>query len=171
MACNLACQLELPAALDFLDRAQGVRRGCSRRGRSAEGLAKTTLYHICQRRRVVERVAEMTARLGGLAREQSGTLEAPGRLAAAVHDVAMRALAVMQPVLQWMVEPWHERRRQAIERQQECSQAAAHEREHIASLSCGPSLWMWPVRNGPGIVRLKLELSHANDARAQSVTG
>jgi len=87
---------------------------------------------------VVERVTEMTERLGSLAREQSAALEALGRLAQAVHDAAMRALEVMQPVLQRVAEPWRERRRQkqhhAVERE--------HEQEHTARPSRGPSLGM-----------------------------
>ncbi len=103
MARNLARQPEMPAALDFLERAHRVQRSAARalqaglqpaEQREAEGLAKTTLAHTWQRHRVVVRVAEMTDRLGDLAREQSMALEALGRLVPAVHDAAMLALKV-----------------------------------------------------------------------------
>jgi hypothetical protein len=143
MARNLARQPETPAALDFLERAQGVRRGAVHalqaglqpaEQRAAEGLAKITLAQTWQRRRVVERVEEMTERLGSLAREQGAALEALSRFAPAVHGFAMRALAVMQPVLQRVAEPWRERRRQAVE--------LRHEQEHVVRPSRGPSLGM-----------------------------
>jgi len=143
MARNLARQPDRPAALEFLERAHGVRRGAVHalqaglqpaEQRAVEGLAKTTLAQTWQRRRVVERVTEMTERLGSLAREQSAALEALGRLAPAVHDAAMRALAVMQPVLQRVAEPWRERRRRVVARQPE--------QEHMARPSRGPSLGM-----------------------------
>jgi len=145
MARNLARQPEMPAALDFLERAHGVRLGAVHalqaglqpgEQRAAEGLAKTTLADTWQQRRVIERVAEMTERLGALAREQGAVLEALGRLAPAIHEVAMRALAAIQPVLQRVAEPWRERLQQthAVERK--------HEREHTARLSRGPSLEM-----------------------------
>jgi hypothetical protein len=73
--------------------------------------------------------------MGSLVREQGAVLEALGRLAPAAHDVAMRALKVMQPALQRVAEPWRERRRQrAAERE--------HEREHTVQLSRGASLGM-----------------------------
>ncbi len=141
MARNLARQPEMPAALDFLERAHRVQRGAARamqaglqpaEQREAEGQAKTTLSHTWQRRRVVERVAEMTDRLGSLAREHGALLEALGRFAPAVRDVATRALTVMQPVLQQVAEQLRERQRHAVEQQ--------HEQERTARPSHGPSL-------------------------------
>ena len=70
--------------------------------------------------------------LGNLAREQGAMLEALGRLAPAVHDVAMRALAAMQPVLQRVAEPWRQRWRQAVQ--------PRHEQEPVIRPSRGPSL-------------------------------
>jgi hypothetical protein len=141
MARNLARQPEMPAALDFLERAHRVRRSAVRslqaglqpaEQRQAEGLAKTTLTRTWQRRRVVEHLAGVTERLGSLVQEHGAALEALGRLGPAVREVASRALAVMQPVLQLVVRQMRERRRQVIER--------AHEQEHAARPSRGPSL-------------------------------
>jgi hypothetical protein len=64
--------------------------------------------------------------------EHGAALEALGRLGPAVREVASRALAVMQPVLQLVVRQMRERRRQVIER--------AHEQEHAARPSRGPRL-------------------------------
>jgi TrwC relaxase/AAA domain len=143
MARNLTRQPEMPGALDFLERAHRVRRSAVRslqaglqpaEQRQAEGLAKTTLAHTWQRRRVVEPVAGMTERLRNLVREQGMALEALGRLGPAVRDVAARVLTAMQPVLQQVAEQLRERRRSAVEQ--------AHEQEHAARPSRGPSLGM-----------------------------
>ena len=76
------------------------RRGCSppssaRRRR----LAKTTLKQTWQRRRVVAHVAAITERLGSQVHEHGAVLEALGRFAPAVREVAKYALVLMQPVL------------------------------------------------------------------------
>ena len=143
MARNLARQPEMPGALDFLERAHRVRRSAVRslqaglqpaEQRQAEGLAKTTLAHTWQRRRVVEHLAGVTERLRGLVQEQGVALEALGRLGPAVREVATLALAVMQPVLQLVVRQMRERRRHTVER--------VHEQEHAARPSRGPSLGM-----------------------------
>jgi hypothetical protein len=142
MARNLARQPEAPAALDFLERAQRVRRNavCSLRvglqpaeQREAEGMVRTTLTRTWQRRRVIEHFAEMTERLGSLVHEQGAVLAALGRLAPAVREVASHALVVMQPALQYVVGQMHKRRRQhAVERQ--------HEQERVARPSHGLGL-------------------------------
>jgi hypothetical protein len=143
MARNLARQPEAPAAVDFLERAHRVRCSAVRslqaglqpaEQREAEGLVKATLKQTWQRRRVVAHVAAMTEQLGSLVREQGAVLEALGRFAPAVREVARYALVLMQPVLQHVVGQMRETRRQAVERQ--------HEQERAARPSRGPSLGM-----------------------------
>ena len=129
MARNLARQPDMPAALDFLERAHRVQRSAARslqaglqpaEQREAEGLARTTLTQTWQRRRLVAHVAAVTEQLGNLVHEQGAVLEALGRFAPAIREVAKYALAFMQPVLQHVVGQMHEKRRQhAVEQQHE----------------------------------------------------
>ena len=112
--CNLARQPEMPAALEFLERAHRIERGAARalqtglrpaEQRAAEGLTKTTLRRTWQRQRVVARLTEMTDRLGSLVQHQDTALEALSRLGPAVRDAAIRAMAVVQPALRQIAGP------------------------------------------------------------------
>ena len=76
----------------------------------------------------------MTEPLGSLVQQRDMALEALGRLGPAVHETAIRALAIMKPALRQIAGPMRERRRQAAEQQ--------HEEELAPRLSRGPSLGM-----------------------------
>jgi hypothetical protein len=141
MTRNLERQPETPAALDLLDRAHRLQRGAARalqaglrpaEQREAEGLAKTTLQHTWQRRRVVAHVAEMAERLGSVAKLQDATLEMLSRLGATVREVATKTMAVTQPVLRQAATQMRERQRHEVKQR--------HAQEHKPRLSRGPSL-------------------------------
>jgi hypothetical protein len=109
MARNLARQPETPAALDFLARAQGVRRGAVHalqtglqpgEQRQADGLTRTTLRRTWQRHRVAERLDEATQHLGTLARRRGAIIEDLNHLASTLREVAARALATVQPIVE-----------------------------------------------------------------------
>jgi hypothetical protein len=124
MARNLARQPETPAALDFLARAQGVRRGAVHalqaglqpgEQRDANGLTRTTLRRTWQRHRVTERLDEATQHLGTLARRRGAVIDDLSHLASTLREVAALAFAALQPMVARVAAQRRERQRHTPE--------------------------------------------------------
>jgi hypothetical protein len=119
MGRNLARTPQKASALDFLERARDVRRGAIRslqaglqpgEQRQAEGLEKTKLTAILQRRAAVPRLTATAEQLQQVVAEHGLVLQRLSGVAQAVREMVRHAMQATYPLLQQAVQQIRQRR-------------------------------------------------------------
>ena len=119
MARNLARAPQKASALDFLEQARDLRRGAVQglqaglrpgEQRQAEGLEPFTLRETLQRRREVDRIAQMTDHIHVAVREQGSLQQQLSQAALAISKTVRETIKGAAPLLRQMAEALWERR-------------------------------------------------------------
>jgi hypothetical protein len=174
MGRNLSRQPEQESALSVLERAHGLRRSAAaemqrglqrREQREVDGLAPTTLAPALQRRRVVERVAEMAGRLAQWTEEQGHVLDRLARLAPKTQEVVAQAIEKLRPMIQQAAERIQQRPERVAARQREAKMNAA--REELLGLRM--QAFEREQRAGRGYIPPGLEAQLADRSQAEDV--